>query len=457
MRWEGRLTVTLRPGEAFRLAPNHLDFVLGAARPAPRVGVKAVDQAIERLGGGGRVLGIFPSRRGLGQVGQHGLGYDDIEENLGLSRTYHVHLADASGTEAVRDALRDLAIVESASLELLSLAPMSIAVAEAPAIATEPYQRIRLPEAHALEPGDEDVLVGVVDTGVSLGHPELQRKCLAGYNTVDLGLGNIGGHLTLVGDSWGVGFHPEDMVGHGSMVAGIIGAQGWQIPRGAAAKSLLVPVRVLAAAQPSPTAPRMGVGSLANIDTGLKIACDLGADVINMSFGTPESAIPKGDPKPHSRVVAYALERGCTLVAAAGNAGTGEKYYPAALSGVVAVGSVDGNNARSRFSSYGDHLSLCAPGEAIYGLKRHGYGTNSGTSFAAPFVSGVAALVLSRARRAGLNPNGAAVRSVLIESARPLSGGGFHPETGYGLVDALAAMRRVDALASDRAARTRSK
>jgi hypothetical protein len=461
MVFEGHIMFTLREGEVFRAAPNQMDYLLGAARPSPGLdGGGRIDAVIEKWGHGGRSLGVFPSRFGLGRVGEHGLGYDDVEERHGLSRTYQVQVADAAGAEAVCDALRQLDLVESASMQTLSLAPMAMAPAKAVETRREPasdaFRRMRIPEAQAIEPGDEDVLVGVVDTGVALGHPELQRKCLAGYNTVDLGLGQLNSQLTLVGDSWGVGFHPEDRVGHGSMVAGIIGAQGWETDRGVAMKSLLVPVRVLAAARSAPNGHRVGVGSLSNIDAGLKVACDLGADVINMSFGTPESAIPKDDPRPHSRVVAYALERGCTLVAAAGNKGDQERFYPAALAGVIAVGSVDARDSRSTFSSYGSHVAVCAPGEAIRSLGMHGYAMNSGTSFAAPFVSGAAALVLSRTRRLGLNPDGSGVRQILIDSARPLSGGGFHPETGYGLVDALAAMRRVDALVSDTGARQRN-
>src|SRR5260370_30966512 len=120
---------------------------------------------------------------------------------------------------------------------------------ELPEAAIEPFRRIRVPEAHALEQGDEDVTVAAVDTGVSLGHPELQRKCLAGYNTVDIGLGQVSPTLKLVGDSWGIGFHPQDQVGHGSMVACIVRAQACDVHRRVAAEELLLPIRALGPAQ----------------------------------------------------------------------------------------------------------------------------------------------------------------------------------------------------------------
>lgn len=450
MQWPGHLTFTLRSGESFRHVPNHLDYVLGAARAASRLDGGPLDRVISQRGGGGRTLGLYPSRRGLGRFGEHGAGFDEAEERLGLSRSYRLEIADPARTEVVRDALRDLSIVESVSVQLLATTPMAVAgVQEHPQLkaeAVEPFRRIRVPEAHALERGDKDITVAVVDTGVSLGHPELQRKCLAGYSTVDIGLGQISSTLRLVGDSWGVGFHPQDQVGHGSMVAGIMGAEGWHVHPGVAAQALMLPIRVLAAAQSSPEGRRVGVGSIADIDAGMKVAVDLGADVINMSFGTVASSIPQGDPLPHTRVTSYAQHYGCTLVAAAGNKGDDDPYYPAALPDVIAVGSVDATNRRSRFSSYGDHLCVCAPGEQIYGLNRRDYGLNTGTSFAAPFVSGIAALMISRARRAGIDIDGNLVRQLLVASARPLGGGGFHRETGYGLVDAVAALRAVDAL-----------
>src|SRR6185437_13864980 len=88
-----------------------------------------------------------------------------------------------------------------------------------------PHERVRAPQAHQLEPGDERVTVGLVDTGISIGHPELQRKLLAGYDTVDLGLDEAAG-LRLVGDSRGADFTPTDDVGHGTHVGGIVAATG---------------------------------------------------------------------------------------------------------------------------------------------------------------------------------------------------------------------------------------
>jgi subtilisin family serine protease len=178
---------------------------------------------------------------------------------------------------------------------------------------------------------------------------------------------------------------------------------------------------------------------------------DLGADVINMSFGTAEGELEPGAPLPHIAAIRYAATYGCVLVAAAGNSGRLEKFYPAALPDVIAVTSVDRGGRRSSFSTYGSHCALAAPGEDIVSMGIRGYRMSSGTSHAAPFVSGAAALLVARARRAGRELNGGQVRDLLVASAAPLGGGGFSPETGHGLLDAASALRRLDAtLVADR-------
>jgi subtilisin family serine protease len=105
---------------------------------------------------------------------------------------------------------------------------------------------------------------------------------------------------------------------------------------------------------------------------------------------------------------------------------------------------VDGSGRRSRFSTFGEHVALCAPGENIVSAGRRGYQMSSGTSFAAPFVAGAAALLLARARAAGVSLGGARVKDLLIRSATRLGPGGFCRETGHGLLNVVAALRLFD-------------
>lgn len=447
MKLEGYLVLTLRPGIAPGHVPAHLDCLSGAGRAAGYLDGGPVDRAVRRYGGGARYRLVFHARRSLGRPGEHHRGFDDCEERHGLSRTYHLRLADAEGADSVVNALLDLDCVENCAAQTLAMAPLAETRSAPRRVGREeilePYRRIRAVEALREEPGDAGIRVGVCDTGIVVGHPEFQRRCLAGYDTVDLGLGRVNAAMTLVGDSRGRDYNPFDEVGHGCLVAGIIGAQGWRIPAGLAGRALLLPVRVLAAARAKASRKTVGVGGLADIDCGLKVAVDLGADVINMSFGSPAEAANTEAPPPHSAVARYAIERGCVLVAAMGNSGKEEQFFPAALPEVIAVGSVDRQGRRSRFSTFGQHIALSAPGEQIIGVGRHGYQANSGTSFAAPFVAGVAALMLGRARRRGVRLDPPTVRQLLIASALALPSGPGS-ETGAGLVDALGALRAVD-------------
>jgi hypothetical protein len=446
MRFDGHLQLTLKSGEASPYVPNQLDHLLGASRPSGRLDGGPVDRVLSTYCGGFCALGVYSSRRHLGRIGQQHQGFDDLEERLGMSRTYSIQLADASRSQAVVKRLRELPNVDVAVQQALATAPLAaIPQMTTPTTAEmrRSHERIHAAEAHAIEPGSETVTVGVVDTGVSLGHPELHRKLLAGYDTVNLGMGALNAQVNLVGDSRGLDFNPTDEVNHGSHIAGIIGAQGWRIPRGVAGRCLILPIRVLAAAIFGQRPKRVGVGGLSDINAGLKICVDLGAKIINMSFGTSGSSLRPDDPRPHARVARYATHYGCILIAAAGNSGREEQYYPAALPEVIAVGSVDEVGQRSRFSTYGSHICLCAPGERIVSMGRRGYLVSSGTSHAAPFVSGVAALLVSRARRVGRELDGPGVRKILTMSAKPLNGGS-NPQTGHGLLDAVAALRELE-------------
>ena len=450
--WPGHLSVTLRPGVAPDHVPAHLDLLAGAARHANDFRIAALDRVLSRWGGGARIAAAYHAKRSLGRFGAHAVGYDDVEEGLGMSRTYKVQIGRAERIDDVVDALRALDAIESAgALPLASIPFEAVASRPAPSARAEalrgawlPRERIHLREAHAIEQGDERVVTAIVDTGVVVGHPEFQRKCLAGYDTVDLGMGQLNSDVKLLGDSRGYDYNPNDEVGHGCQVAGIIAAHGWEIPPGLGGKTMILPLRVLAAAVKPQGSRRMGVGALSDINAGMKVAVDLGADVINMSFGTPANAVDRQATVPHARVINYANHYGCVLVAAAGNSGAEETYYPAAHPDVIAVGSVDGGGRRSRFSTWGEHVALCAPGEDIVSAGLRGYQVNSGTSFAAPFVAGAAALLVARARRAGVALNSARTKDLLVRSAAAL-GGGPNRETGHGLLDAAAALRLLDA------------
>ncbi len=452
MRLNGHLQITLRTGERLDHVPNHLDYLIGACRHTGCLDDGKIDRILNSRGGGFRALSVYPARRSLGHAGEQHLGFNDVEEDLGISRTYRIEIAETGKSQDVVDELRDLSKVETAVVQALSgVYPLrsepdpqaSHEQAFSRADANEPFERIKAGEALAIESGSEAVSVGVVDTGVSLGHPEMQRKLLAGYDLVNLGIGKVTDGLRLIGDSRGNDFTPDDPVGHGCHVAGIIGAQGWRLHRGIAGRCLILPIRVLAAAQTPGRKKPMGVGGLSDINAGLKCCVDLGAKVINMSFGTPASSLKEDDPLPHAKVVQYANHYGCVLFAAAGNSGIEEKYYPAALPDVICVGSVDSLNKRSGFSTYGEHVSIMAPGERIVSTGIKGYMVSSGTSHAAPFVSGVAALLVSRARRFGKDLNCSDIRRILEATAVTLNGG-FNGETGHGLLNAASAIDFLD-------------
>lgn len=168
-------------------------------------------------------------------------------------------------------------------------------------------------------------------------------------------------------------------------------------------------------------------------------AVKLGARVINCSFGTPSPT------KRLLEAINYAIDHGVVVVASAMNEGNDVPHVPAALPGVISVGSVDSGNRPSLFSNFGDWLSVMAPGEQLmttFPLFGQEYGTFSGTSAAAAVVSGVVALMI--AQNPSLTP--AEIKAILQRTARPLTPMGFDPATGHGLIDAYAAVYAAGAI-----------
>jgi subtilisin family serine protease len=378
--------------------------------------------------------------------------FDDIEQLSGVARVLMVEVADDEGMGELVQALGQVPRIEAVRSDLICRTPFDRESRTATIDLEQAWRTrelIQLPQALGYEAGDQSVVVGVADTGVLGGHDELTNRMRPGFDSVDLTAEDVG-DLQLVGDNSRRDEEPQDEVGHGTGCAGILRAQGIHLPPGGGGQCSLTPVRVLGAALSG--GARVGVGALADIDIGMKRLIDLNVKVINMSFGTAESALTPQMPRPHQEIVRYALARGVVLVAASGNSGITEAFYPAASDGVIAVGAVNDRNIPSSFSTRGKHVALSAPGERIWtcgmGEGADGYQCASGTSFAAPFVSAVCALLVSRAERRAWPLSPAEVRNLLMESARPFARAGVEG-CGQGVLDALAALKRLDAYIDD--------
>lgn len=264
----------------------------------------------------------------------------------------------------------------------------------------------------------EGVVVAVIDSGVSTGHPTLAGKVLPGR---DFDLPHHLGHC--------------DEDGHGTLVAAIIaGRDGVGAPfAGIAPGATILPARVLPAAGHS-TDP-MVPGRIAQ---AIRWAVDSGADVINLSLEAQPT-------RELADAVRYAWERDVVLVAAAGNVAADEHRgpaYPAAFDEVIAVAGIDVQGRHVDSSVRGDYLDLAAPGAFIEGPAPHGGGyrlvPEGGTSYAAAYVSGTVALV--RAYHPDL-PAPEVVRRVTQTADRPPDG--HNDQVGYGVVNPYRAVSTV--------------
>jgi subtilisin family serine protease len=320
-------------------------------------------------------------------------------------------------------------------------------------------QELNITKAWDIARGD-NVLVSVIDTGCEIEHPDLKRNIyvnpkedinqngrfdawssteirdgiagdingidedgngwtddVTGYDFVDQSFTNIGDDRI-----------PDPIVideqGHGTSVAGIIGAQMNNAIgiAGIAPNCKLMTVRAFDA-----------TGNAEEDDVALAIVYSAlaGARVICMSFGdVVYSPMTK-----EAIDVAHSLN--CVLIASAGNDGKTGKRYPAGYEHVIAVGATNQFNNRAPFSSFGSRISMVAPGTGIMTTaRRGGYRSFQGTSASAPIVAGSAALLLS------VNPalNNDDITGMLLSSAKDLGEIGWDIEYGAGLVNPLNAL-----------------
>ncbi len=291
---------------------------------------------------------------------------------------------------------------------------------------------IYLDEAHRFSKGDPAVKIAVLDTGIDPTHPELVDNLEDGYDFVDI----IDGSDEFFGDYLGADADPADeLVGHGTHVAGIIAAKGLQMPMGVVPECRIIPVRVLGAMKQGEG--YVGAGLVSNINVGIKWAIDQGADVINMSLGIVHS----GGGLPHEAVVKYAEQKGVTMVAAAGNDGTQRLYYPGALDHVIAVGAVDENGKVASFSTYGK-VTVTAPGTNVYSTATaNGYAFASGTSQASPYVAGAIALMKAFAKKKGRQLSDKQIKYIIKHTSDKTDNRYQEQKSGYGRLNVIDAIK----------------
>jgi hypothetical protein len=232
------------------------------------------------------------------------------------------------------------------------------------------------------------VVVAVLDSGV-YPHVSFEGMTISQMNLLD----DVGAEMT-------------NYDSHGTAVASI-SAQ-------VAPAAEILSVRVL---------DSEGIGDSYTVASGIVAAVDFGALVINLSIGSYTDSSILSD------AVAYAVDQGVVVVAASGNDGSNAPSYPAAYEGVVSVSAVDADGQIADFSNFGDTVDLAAPGVGVYAAWDETAAiAMSGTSAAAPFVSGAVAALLS----SGQASTGAEAIDILEANAIDLGDLGVDSDSGYG-------------------------
>ncbi len=341
-----------------------------------------------------------------------------IRENrtsVDLSRFYIVTYTSPLDAFALAAELADLPVVQYAEPSFIY--PVSADPAFVP---NDPYfssqyglTRIQAPQAWDLTQGDTSVVIGIVDTGVELVHPDLAGNIW--HNPGEMGTDGSGHDKRFNGiDDDGDGYVDDwqgwDFCGanylnvvpdnnpsptasnneHGTHVAGIASAS---TNNGTGVAGTGFHCRILAVKTSADNDFR-GPGGTAYIIAGyegIAYAAFMGANVINCSWGGPGGSQTEQD------LINYVTEHGTVVVAAAGNGSSSSPFYPASYQNVLSVAATGSDDVIAGFSNYGQTIGVCAPGISIMSTIFPSTYTNtySGTSMASPFGAGTAALVKS--------------------------------------------------------------
>ncbi|MDN3297434.1 type VII secretion-associated serine protease mycosin [Streptomyces ficellus] len=291
-------------------------------------------------------------------------------------------------------------------------------------------QRVLLDELWKQSTG-KGVRVAVIDTGVDIKNPQLTRAVdtESGVNLLPKDIKDDSGNKIERGKENGT----TDTVGHGTKVAGIIAARPAKGTGfvGLAPDATIIPIQQNDAE---------GHGTAETLATAIRHAIDEEADVINISQDTANAVEPAPALK---QAVNEALAAEIVVVASAGNDGLGgnvKETYPASFDGVLAVASSDRNNERAPFSQSGEFVGIAAPGvDMVSTVPGGGHCADNGTSFSAPYVAGIAALIKSK------HKNWTQEQIVAqIQQTAERSVAGHDRLVGWGVVDPVRALTEDD-------------
>lgn len=249
------------------------------------------------------------------------------------------------------------------------------------------------------------VIVGILDTGVDIDHPDLVNQFApGGYNVAD----NNSDF--------------DDIDGHGTRVAGIVAAQ---MHNGVGVASFAPEAKIL------PVKVTMGADSaayLSDIADGILHAMANGASIVNASFRVSAS------PTVQAAARQFHDAGGLTVIAAGNDS---EQISTANVPEIITVSATDANDLLASFSNYGNIIDISAPGNAVLSTSNAGgYKYSTGTSFAAPSTAGVLALIWS----VDVSLTNTEVETILKQTAHDLGAAGWDPQYGEGRVDAAAAV-----------------
>ncbi|WP_434597285.1 type VII secretion-associated serine protease mycosin [Streptomyces sp. A5-4] len=332
---------------------------------------------------------------------------------------------------------RLFATVAATAMTFLVL-PMPVAGADSSTQCTFPgkkyegrpwsLQRVLLDELWTQSTG-KGVRVAVIDTGVDIKHPQLKRAVDTGSGRNLLPTKDTKGEKLERGKENGT----TDRVGHGTKIAGIIAARPAKGTGfvGLAPDATIIPIQQNDAE---------GNGTAKTLAAAINYAIQARADVINISQDTANAVKPTPILE---QAVDAALAQNIVVVASAGNDGLGgnvKETYPASYKGVLAVASSDRNNERAPFSQSGKFVGVAAPGvDMISTVPGGGHCADNGTSFSAPYIAGIAALIRSKHQNWSYQQVTAQIQQTAERSVA-----GHDRLVGWGVVDPVRALTEDD-------------